>query len=145
MPVETLPSFQRSPESPALAGSDSRIAIVIPPVARGEPFVVHGAYRLASTDRALVSGVPVKRAVWLLAIDRVTRQTWAGRPGAEVILFPGDEPEDGPIEGWFSVHLAECCAIDVTAVLGPITSEVVELELPDLPEAPDDEDEAEEE
>lgn len=132
--TEALPSFERHPASPALEDTGSGIALQIESdPARGP--VARGTYRVLEPDRVRLGATAVRGQVALVAIHREGRIPLLGRPGAEAVVLYEEEPAAGTLEGWFNVGLMECCAIpedlaglyDVTAVLGPWKSEVVEV------------------
>lgn len=133
--AETLPRFEASDQSPKLEGPG--IALKIAPGANAAETVVRGSWRLRAEDRVDLAAGSLRGQIWLIAIARESRLTFIGRPAAELVLFPGDEPASGPAEGWFHVSLGECCAIpkgvkgllDVTAVLGPWKSSAIEVTL----------------
>jgi hypothetical protein len=132
----TLPSFSAVPQSPPLGAAPSDITVT---VERMSPraHVVHGAYRVASADRATLGRDPVRHQVWLVLIDRATLACWAGRPGAGAAMFEGEEPAGRNVEGFFSVDLSECVGLearaagvyDLIAVLGPYKSPAVAISI----------------
>lgn len=136
----SLPSFERDAASPRLPegpGVGSAIVLALDGDRTRAGTVARGAYRVAAGDRALLGRAPLRAQVWLVAIHRDTRATWLGRLGSAAVVFSGEEPETGGVDGWFSVNLAECCGLpetargifDVTAVLGPFKSAAVEIQV----------------
>jgi hypothetical protein len=134
----SLPSYERDAASPRLPAPEgppaSAIALALDGDGTRERTVARGAYRVVEADRERLGRSPVRAQVWLVAVDRATRLAWLARVGGASIVFAGEEPERGPIEGWFNVRLADCCRlppdlhgpIDVTAALGPFLSSAVE-------------------
>ncbi len=133
---EKLPNFQREEASPKLAAVAPGITIAAAE-GRVAEVVLRGAFRVSGEDRAELKSASLRAQVWVLAIERDSRACHLGRPGAEAVVFSGEEPKAGPVEGWFNVNLAACCKLpkpmtalyDVTAMIGPYKSKPLEVKL----------------
>lgn len=126
----SLPSFERGPHSPPLPANKSGIAIARSADGLMTEVLLHGNYRVSAEDRAHLGPHRVRHQVWIVAVHRVSRGSFLGRPGADSVVFAEEEPSSGAVEGAFTVNLAAVLrlpraaagAYDVTAVLGPLRS-----------------------
>jgi hypothetical protein len=131
-----LPWFQRTEESPDIPGRDPGIVMAVTG-RRHDDLVARGSWRIDAKGRQDLGPGPLRSRVWIVAVDRKTRMAWRGRPGAEAIVLEGEEPADGPAEGWFHCRLAEALGLpvgydgtlDMVAVLGMERSEVASVEV----------------
>jgi len=130
-----LPSFARNDMSPGLPGGDSMITLTASGGPQAASIALHGSYRVTHLDRPRFAPVPLRRQVALVVAEAATLDTVVARPGAEAPVFADEEPLNSTVSGWFHVQLVACCALDsdfegallVTAVLGPLRSETIEI------------------
>ncbi len=131
------PNFNRTPESPPLPQAGSGITLGLKPGGTTARTLALGSYRVLAEDRERLAPGPIRLQVWLVAIGRDSRVSWTGRPGGDAVIFPGEEPGEGTVTGYFTVSLGEVCGLpakfvgvlDVFAVVGPWRSKPVELKL----------------
>lgn len=130
----SFPSFASTPDSPVLPPGLSGVALKLDGDGSANGTIARGHVRILAADRSALGAMPLREQVWLLVVLREQRLDFSGAPGRESILFPGEEPATGTIEGWFHARLGETCRlpkgfhglVDVMAVLGPWSSPPIE-------------------
>lgn len=135
--IPSLPWFGRTEESPELPPEGPGLRLQVTG-RRIDELVARGSWRIDEAMRADLGPEPIRAQVWLVAVDRVSRLVWSGRPGGEAVVLGDDEPPEGPATGWFHCRLEETLhlpdgyagTLDLVAVLGLLRSEVTSVEVP---------------
>jgi hypothetical protein len=137
MIVATLPSYERDPASPPLPAAGSGIVLRLDGEGLMSQALAHGSYRVTAAERALLGPEKVRKQLWIVAVHRETRVPYWSAPARDAVVFSGEEPAGGDVEGWFHVALTASARVpenlpgryDVTAVLGPWASKPIAVTL----------------
>ena len=128
--MSPLPAFLADTTSPKLPAEGAAITIVTSGDGPMNDVVVHGSYRVTEAMRARLGPAAIRHQLWLVAIHRGSRVAYRGKVAGDAIVFGEDEPEKGPVSGWFHCALMPTVKMpekavgpyDLIAVLGPLRS-----------------------